>query len=121
MMQEIPLEQWIPFLAAFTREHRGAHARLEIIRAGDELLYQVETENQQFEGISPDIKGRERTVWISFSSKMGANLTHGVHHATAVHILPATETAGTVFEVESDDGTKTLLELTRAGEFTLSA
>ncbi len=120
-MQEIPIEQWIPFLAEFTRENRGAHARLEVIGCGDEPLYQVETENRPLEGVSSDVKNHDRTVWISFSSRMGAHLTHGVHHATAVHILPATETARLVFEVESDDGTKTILELTAAGAFALEA
>src|ERR1700722_12740600 len=42
--QEIPFEQWIPFLAGFTRENRGAHARLEIIGADCDVGFQVETE-----------------------------------------------------------------------------
>ena len=29
--EEIHPDRWIPFLAQFTKENRGAHARLEII------------------------------------------------------------------------------------------
>src|SRR5579884_4349804 len=73
---EIAPDGWIPFLAEFTRENRGAHARLEVIGCGDEPLYQVETENRPLEGVSSDVKNHDRTVWISFSSRMGAHLTH---------------------------------------------
>jgi hypothetical protein len=41
--QEYQPDEWIPILAQFTRENRGAHARLEII--GGDIRYQVETEN----------------------------------------------------------------------------
>ena len=91
--REIPFDQWIPFLAEFTRENRGAHARLEVVGPKDEPLYQVETENRPLDGVSADIKDCERTVWISFGSRPGqTSLTHGVHSAaTAIRVLSETE------------------------------
>jgi hypothetical protein len=49
-MREIEPDRWIPFLAEFTRENRGAHARLEVLAA--DQGYQVETENPPFDGVS---------------------------------------------------------------------
>jgi hypothetical protein len=108
-MQEVPADRWIPFLAEFTRQNRGAHARLEVVGSQDEPLYQVETENRPFDGVSADVKGRERTVWIAFGSAPDQRLTHGVHSATVIRVLSETERTGPTFEVEASDGTKTIL------------
>jgi hypothetical protein len=51
---EIEPDRWIPFLAEFTRENRGAHARLEVLAV--DQGYQVETENRPFDGVSADAK-----------------------------------------------------------------
>ncbi len=91
-VQEIHQEQWIPFLAEFTRENRGAHARLEIIGADSDVGFQVETENRPFDGVSADIKDGERTVWITFGSTTTDHLSHGVHGAVAIRMLPLTRT-----------------------------
>lgn len=113
--QNVAPDQWTPFLAEFTRENRGAHARLTVIGADADVGAQVETENRPFDGVSADLKDRERTVWISFGSGAKDHMTHGVPRATAIRTLAAVEGAGTVLEVESGDGTKTLLELASEG------
>lgn len=117
--QEVPLDQWIPFLAVFTRENRGAHARLEIVGADTEVGYQVQTEGRLFDGVSADIKDRERAVWIAFGSTPADHLTHGVQSATVIRTLPPSETRGAVLEVEAADGTKTILDLTKPEEYAL--
>ena len=66
--QKIGQDRWIQFLNDFTRENRGAHARVEIIGANVEVGYQVETENRPFDGVSADIKDGESAVWITFSN-----------------------------------------------------
>src|SRR5579884_3184993 len=109
--QNVAQDQWAPFLADFTRENRGAHARLTVIGRDTELGVRVETENRPFEGVSADLKDGERTVWISLGSGTKDHMTHGVPRATAIRTLAATEGGGTVLEVESEDGTKTLVEL----------
>jgi hypothetical protein len=108
--REIPSDQWITFLAEFTQENRGAHARLEVV--GPDAGYQVETEDRPFDGISADTKDGERTVWIAFGSTPENHLTHGIHNATAIRLGPKTERKGDVLAVEAQDGIRTLLELT---------
>jgi hypothetical protein len=76
---------------------------------------QVQTENRPFDGVSADVKDRERTVWISFGSNTAEHMTHGIHRAAAIRTLAAAAGAGTVLEVEDGDGTRTLLELSAEG------
>ena len=116
-VQEIEIGQWITFLAEFTRQNRGAHARLEVL--GGEVGRQVETENRPFDGIAADVKDGERVVWISFGDTPEDHLTHGVHGATAIRVRPPVGDEGAAVEVEAEDGTKTLLELTKPEAYSL--
>lgn len=117
--EEIHRDEWIPFLAGFTRENRGAHARLEIVGPDADVGYQVETENRLFDGVAADTKDRERAVWIIFASTPTDHLTHGIQNAAAIRTLPRTQSRGPVLEVEAADGTKTILELTRMEDYAL--
>jgi hypothetical protein len=118
-IQEIQHQKWISYLAEFTREYRGAHARLEIIGAGTDVGYQVETEDRPLDGVSADVKDRESTVWIAFGSTAEDHLTHSVVGATAIRVIPPTEGRGAVMEIEAADGTKSILYLTAPGEYAL--
>jgi hypothetical protein len=113
--QDVAPDRWTPFLAEFTRENRGAHARLTVIGVNTDVGVSVETENRPFDGVSADLKDGEHTVWISFGSGVRDHTTHSVPRATAIRTLAAVEGGGTVLEVESADGTKTLLELASEG------
>jgi hypothetical protein len=115
--QAISEEQWVPVLAQFTRENRGAHARLEVIGV-DEIGYAVETEDRPFDGVSADTKDRERAVWFAFGTTPG-HLTHGVQNVTAVRMLPPTGQSGAALEVVAKVGSRTVLTLTRPEEFEL--
>jgi Family of unknown function (DUF5335) len=117
--KEIPRDEWIPFLAAFTRENRGAHARLEIVGRDTDVGYQVQTENRPFDGAAADVKDRERTVWIAFGSTPDDHITHAVTRAAAIRVLPPSENRGAVLEVEADDGAKSILELSNPEEYEL--
>ena len=115
--QEIEVSQWIPFLAEFTRENRGAHGILRVM--GADVGYQIQTEDRRFDGVSADVKDRTRDVWFSFGSMPGDRLTHGVQDATVIRVLPPTGDAGPIMEVEAKDGTKTILELSNPEAFAL--
>jgi hypothetical protein len=117
--QTIQRQEWIPFLAQFTLENRGAHARLDIVGATTDVGYQVETEDRPFDGVAADVKGSESTVWITFASTADNHIAHGVHHATAIRVLGATLSRGPVLEVEDADGNKTILELTDVQSYAL--
>lgn len=119
--QEVSQDRWTAFLAEFTRENRGAHARLTVIGSDTDVGAQVETEDRPFDGVSADVKDRERTVWIAFGSTATDHMTHGVHGARAIRTLLPTGSGGPVLEVESADGTKTLLELSGPEAYELPA
>jgi hypothetical protein len=110
-------DQWIPFLADFTRDNRGAHARLDVL--GPDVGYQVETEDRPFDGIASDTKDGEDAVWITFGSTPDQHLTHGVHGVTVIRIRPAVGLQGAAVLIEARDGTKTLLELSRPEDYEL--
>src|SRR5580704_16411645 len=86
--RDIAADEWVPFLDAFTRENRGAHAVVEVL--GEGVGRQVATEDRPFDGISADTKAGERSVWITFGSTVADNFTHGVHGVTAIRVRPAT-------------------------------
>jgi hypothetical protein len=107
----------IAFLADFTRNNRGAHARLEVL--GPDVGYQVETENRPFDGIVPDVKDGEDAIWIIFGSTPYQHHTHGVYGVTAIRVRLASAVRGAAVLVEAQDGTKTLLELSHPEDYEL--
>jgi hypothetical protein len=118
LTQQIEPDQWNQFLSKFTRDYRGAHGRLEVVGV-EEVGYEVETENRPFDGVSADIKDRERSVWIFFGATPDDHLAHGIHSATAIRILPPSNVRGPVLEVDASDGSMTVLELSRPEDFAL--
>lgn len=115
--REIAPEEWGAFLAVFTRENRGAHARLEVL--GEDAGSLVETEGRPFDGVSADYKDGERSVWISFASTPGDHFTHGVHRVKRIYVRPPLGRLGSVLEIEGHDRTKTLLQLSWPEEYAL--
>jgi len=115
--QQIDKQQWIPFLAQFTKQNRGAHASLEVL--GPDVGDQMETGDRPFEGISADVKDKESVVWITLGGNPDDHLTHGVADVATIRLLPPDGQKGTVLEVEAKDGTRTLLELSRPEDYAL--
>jgi len=113
----IPADEWVAFLAEFTRENRGAHAALELL--GGEAGRQVATENRPFDGISADVKHGESSVWIAFGSTPDDHFTHEAHGVTAIRLRPATAAAGAAIQIETQDGVTTLLTLSRPADYAL--
>jgi hypothetical protein len=105
------------FLADFTRKNRGAHARLEVLGPG--VGYQIETDNRPFDGIAVDHKDGDHAVWITFGSTPNQHLTHGVHAVTAIRVRLTSALQGAAVLLEAQDGTKTLLELSRPEDYEL--
>jgi hypothetical protein len=102
--QQIPEADWNAVLDNLTRQFQGAHARVEVLGPG--ANYRVETEDRPFAGISADIKAGQHVVWIDLGE-----VSHAIHDATVVRVLPRVGNAGPVVEVESGDGLKTILTL----------
>ena len=112
-------QQWIRFLDDFTRDNRGAHARIEVLGA-DDIGRVVETDGQPLYGIAADTKDGENTVWIIFGATAEDHLTHSTRNVIAIWLRPPSGREGAALEVEAQDGTKTLLELSRPEEYALS-
>lgn len=117
--QEIERNRWLHFLDEFTRENRGAHARLLVI--GPDAGARVEAEDRLFEGISADVKAGEHEVSITLGSSPDDHIERGIQSAKTIWLKPAAGEAGPTLEVASEDGTRTVLELTRAGDYRLSS
>ena len=117
LTKQIEPDQWIKFLANFTRDYRGAHGRLEVL--GGEVRYAVETENKPFDGVSADLKDGERSVWIIFGATPADHLSHSINGATVIRVIPPSNVSGPVLEVEAKDGSKTVLELSRPEAYAL--
>ena len=115
---KIQPQQWNQFLDDFTRDNRGAHARLEVLGA-DDIARVVETEDQPLYGIAADTKDGENTVWIMFGATPEEHLAHSTRNVVAIWLRPPSGRAGAALEVEAQDGTKTLLELSRPEEYAL--
>jgi hypothetical protein len=117
--QDIDQDRWSMFLAEFTRENRGAHARLEVM--GPDVGYQVQTEDRPFDGVSADTKDGECAVWISFGSTRQDHLTHGIQNVRAIRVRSPAGESGAAVEIIAQDGTTTLLELSRPEAYAISA
>jgi hypothetical protein len=115
---DIPRNQWVPALAEFTRENRGAHGRLEVLGA-DDIPRVVEVENRPFDGISADTKDGEDTVWIMFGATPDDRLNHSVQGVTAIRLRPAAPPTGSAVEIDANDGTQTLLLLSLPEDYAL--
>jgi hypothetical protein len=116
-MQLVQKDQWIAFLADFTRRNRGAHALLEILDR--DAGYQVETENRPFDGVAADVKDGEHTIWFSFGSTPSDSLAHGVHGAVALYSGRRSPVRGEVLAAESSDGSRAVLSLSKPDDFAL--
>ena len=109
--------QWAAFLAQFTRDYRGAHAKLEVL--GEDVGYQVMTDDRPFDGLAADVKDGERSVWVTFGSTPKEHLAHGVHNVTAIRMGPPPLDAAAILEIEAADGVRTLLTVSRPEAFAL--
>jgi len=109
--------QWAAFFARFTRDYRGAHATIEVL--GNDVGYQVVTDDRPFDGVTADVKDGERSVWITFGSTPEEHLAHGVHNVRAIRMGPPPAHTAAVLEIEAQDGVRTLLTVSRPEAFAL--
>jgi hypothetical protein len=116
---EIRESEWVAFLTQFTRENRGAHARLEIL--DPDIGPQVEAEDRPFDGISAEIKGGEHTVWIALGLATQDHFTRGIQNVKSIWVRPPVGNSGPAVELVTDGQTKAVLELGRPEAYALPA
>ena len=113
--QEIPRDEWSPFLERYSRQHEGWLATLEIF--GPEIGAQQEALDLPLEGITAASKdGNPSTVSISIG--LGRNpddhVTHTITDPTRLWLEQTSQGANAALEIESAGEVKTLLRFRSA-------
>jgi hypothetical protein len=106
---EIPREEWGFFCNAFSRQHKGWPAIVEVL--GLDLGAQVEVEALPFEGITADTIDDESAISLMLGDATGDHVTHTVADPIRVALVrrESDDRPFEVLEVEDRGGTKTLL------------
>ncbi len=104
---EIPREQWVSFFDSFSGKHQGWLVTIQVI--GSDVGAQAEARERPLEGISADLKDNENFVNITVGRMPEDRLTHTVRDTARVWLKQSDEGADEALEIESKDGTKTLL------------
>jgi hypothetical protein len=110
---EIPKSEWLNFCDLFSRQHEGRLATMEI--AGADLGDQLEAEQYSFNGISYDPKGTSRdSIDIELGADPDRHVNHAVSRPRRVMLLLTEEGAHEGLDIESEDGTKTIVRFQTA-------
>jgi hypothetical protein len=108
--QEIPRDEWLPFLERYSRQHEGWLATLEVF--GPEIGAQQEARDLPLEGITAASKdGNASTVSISISlgNTPDDHVTHTITDPTRLWLEQTSQGANAALEIESAGEVKTLL------------
>ena len=104
---EIPRKAWAQTLNEFTAIHEGWLVSLDVL--GPTIGAQPEINNLPLLGVSADRADRDGTIMISAARSVGDHITHTIHAATRVYIERREDGADVALQIESADGTKTIL------------
>jgi hypothetical protein len=106
--REIPRDDWNDFFAAFSELHEDEVVDVEVL--GTDIGAQLEAHELYLRGISPATSRRDADLALMLDSPDGTHVTHVI--AKPIHVW--VQSAGgraedSAVEIESADGTKTLL------------
>jgi len=104
---EITRNEWPSFFEAFSKQHEGAVATLEIME--DEVGDQPEAVALPFQGISLNSEAEPESVVISFGRSTEDHVSHWVERPSHIWLSQATEGADDSIEIEEEGNQKTLL------------
>jgi Family of unknown function (DUF5335) len=104
---EVPARDWTAFFDSFSRQHQGWLVRLSVL--DPKLGAQVEAHELPLQGIVADPRGRGIAIQLGARPD---DLEHSVRHPRRVWVEIAgdRDDAEAAVEIESAEGTKTLLE-----------
>jgi hypothetical protein len=105
--REIPRDQWVAFFNGFSTRHEGWYVNVRVI--GSDIGAQPEFKQLPLLGISADLKDNEDFVNITVGKTEHERMTHTATGATRVWLKQADNGADEALEIESKDGTKTLV------------
>lgn len=104
--REIPRDAWNTFFSRFSDDHETQLVAVEVM--GPDIGAQVEGRTLLLSGISPADDDGE-SLALMFDSVNGEHLTHMVNKPTHVWIRQAADNTDEALEIESGDGTRTLV------------
>ena len=108
--QEIPRDGWDKFFSRFSDDHETQFVAVEVM--GRDIGAQVEGRSLLLSGISRADEDNE-TLALMFDSVNGEHLTHIVKKPTHVWVQRSAGNTDEALEIESADGTRTLLRFPR--------
>ena len=108
MREEIPPEQWQPFLDDLSRVHSGDLVTVEIASRHGRVL--TEALKKPLVGVTADRAGREPEVAVMLGGNDG-ELTHLVQGVTSVRILRESGGTEKALEIEGRGGEVTVVRL----------
>lgn len=112
-MREIPRDEWIEFFDGFSRQHEGWLAAVEVF--GADIGAQVEARELPFAGITAEFKGSgENMISLLLGEEAEDHVTHTISRPTHVRLEQTAEGANAALQIESADGTTTLLRFRSA-------
>jgi Family of unknown function (DUF5335) len=104
---EIPHEAWARTLNEFTAIHEGWVVSLDVLSPA--MGAQPEINNLPLLGVSADRVDHEDAITISAARTAAEHITHTIRAATRVYIERREDGADVALQIESADGTKTIL------------
>jgi len=110
--REIPRDEWVAFFDSFSRQHEGWLVRLEVF--GSDIGAQVEAEEMPLQGIAADLKDGEETISIIIGEAPEQHVAHSIAAPTHVRLEETEQGAQEVLQIESADGSTTLLRFRSA-------
>jgi Family of unknown function (DUF5335) len=111
--REIPRNEWRSFFDAFSRQHEGWLATLEIFSS--DMGAQEPVQDLPLEGVTVSVGAdTDEEISISLGKTAAEHVTHNIEEPTHVWIEETAEGANAALEVESKDQTKTLLRFRAA-------
>jgi hypothetical protein len=111
--REIPRSQWSDFFSGFSSEHDDEPVAIEVL--GSDLGAQIEGRALQLRGISPANDAAECDVALMLDTVDGGHLTHMVPRVARVWVQETASSVDEALEIESADGTKTLIRFEARG------
>jgi uncharacterized protein DUF5335 len=107
LSREIPPEQWIKFFDDFSKQHEGWIVNWEVLDA--KLGDQEKTTRLPLVGISADVKGSKPRIDVMVGGRLDAHVTQIIDTPKRVWFKQPEQPGHEAIEVESTDGTTTLV------------
>jgi hypothetical protein len=112
MNRNVPRAEWYRFFDDFTRRHREALVNVTVV--GEKLGAQHEARELPLNGIVADRFGK--ALSIALGGANGPNIDHPIDRPVRVWVEMDESGEEIAIEIESENGTQTILELLFAGQ-----